>query len=63
MAKLYRKETAMEPSSKKLLGRARPGDVAHASVPYLPTLLDGLRAQEVIAAARRSEQERRWVDL
>ena len=41
----------------------RQGDVAHASVPHLPTLLDGLRAQEVIAAARRSEEERRWVDL
>ena len=40
----------------------RRGDVAHASVPHLPTLLDGLRAQEVIAAARRSEEERRWVD-
>jgi predicted dehydrogenase len=41
----------------------RRGDVAHASVPHLPTLLDGLRAQEVIAGARRSEQERRWVNL
>ena len=41
----------------------RQGDVAHASVPHLPTLLDGLRTQEVIAAARRSEEERRWVDL
>jgi len=41
----------------------RRGDVAHASVPHLPTLLDGLRAQEVIAAARRSEEERCWVSL
>jgi predicted dehydrogenase len=41
----------------------RRGDVAHAAVPHLPTLIDGLRAQEVIAAAQRSEQERRWVDL
>jgi predicted dehydrogenase len=41
----------------------RRGDVAHASVPHLPTLVDGLRAQEVIAAARLSEEERRWVNL
>ena len=41
----------------------RRGDVAHASVPHLPTFVDGLRAQEVITAARRSEDERRWVDL
>jgi predicted dehydrogenase len=41
----------------------RRGDVAHASVPHLPTLVDGLRAQEVIAAALRSEEERRWVKV
>jgi hypothetical protein len=29
----------------------------------LPTLVDGLRTQEVITAARRSEDERRWVDI
>lgn len=41
----------------------RRGDVAHASVPHLPTLEDGLRAQEVIEAAQRSEEQHRWVDL
>jgi predicted dehydrogenase len=41
----------------------RKGDVAHTSVPHLPTLADGLRAQEVIAAAQLSEAERRWVDI
>ena len=41
----------------------RRDDVAHASVPHLATLLDGLRAQEVIEAARRSEGERRWVNI
>jgi hypothetical protein len=41
----------------------RHGDLAHASVPHLPTLVDGLRAQEVIAAAQRSEQERCWVQV
>jgi predicted dehydrogenase len=41
----------------------RRGDVAHASVPHLPTLVDGLRAQEVIDAAMRTEAERCWVDV
>jgi predicted dehydrogenase len=41
----------------------RRGDVAHTYAPHLPTLVDGLRAQEVIVAARLSEAERRWVDL
>jgi predicted dehydrogenase len=41
----------------------RRGDVAHESVPYLPTLVDGLRAQEVIDAAMRSEAERCWVGV
>jgi predicted dehydrogenase len=41
----------------------RRGDVAHTSVPHLPTLDDGLRNQEIIAAARLSENERRWVGL
>ncbi|MCP4376550.1 MAG: Gfo/Idh/MocA family oxidoreductase, partial [bacterium] len=41
----------------------RRGDVAHATVPHLPTLDDGLRNQEIIAAARLSEKERRWVNL
>jgi predicted dehydrogenase len=41
----------------------RCGDVAHASVPHLPTLVDGVRAQEVIDAAKRSETERCWVQV
>ena len=41
----------------------RRGDLAHASVPCLPTLEDGLRTQEVIVAAMMSERERRWVDI
>jgi predicted dehydrogenase len=39
------------------------GDAGHSSVPHLPTLEDGLRVQETIAAARRSEEERRWVRI
>jgi hypothetical protein len=39
-------------------GDAGTGD---ATVPHLPTLIDGLRAQEVVDAARRSEEQRRWV--
>lgn len=41
----------------------RGGDVAHTSVPHLPSLEDGLRSQEVIVAARRLDQEGRWVAL
>jgi predicted dehydrogenase len=41
----------------------RRGDVAHRSVPRLSTLVDGLRAQEVIVATQLSEAERRWVDI
>ena len=41
----------------------RAGDVRHATVPHLPTIEDGLRAQEVIAAAERADAERRWVDV
>jgi predicted dehydrogenase len=41
----------------------RRGDTAHESVPHLPTFADGLRVQEIIAAAERSESERRWVNL
>ena len=43
------------------IAAVRRGDIAHASVPHLPTLVDGLRSQEVIAAARLAEDERRWV--
>lgn len=41
----------------------RSGDKEHTSVPCLPTFVDGLRTQEVIAAAQRAEAERRWVDF
>jgi len=41
----------------------RAGDVGHRTVPHLPTVADGLRAQEVVAAAERADAERRWVDL
>ena len=41
----------------------RQGDVAHESVPHLPTFADGLRVQQLIAAAERAESERRWVNL
>ena len=41
----------------------RRGDIAHESVPHLPTFSDGLRVQEIIAAAERSEAEHSWVDL
>ena len=41
----------------------RETDVAHESVPHLPTFADGLRVQELIAGAERSEAERRWVGL
>ena len=41
----------------------REEDVASESVPHLPTVEDGLRVQEFIAAAELAERERRWVDL
>ena len=39
----------------------RRGDVAHRSVPHLPTLTDGLRGEEIIAAARASDASGCWV--
>jgi hypothetical protein len=41
----------------------RAGDVAHASVPTLPSFADGLRLQEVFAAVERSHAQDRWVAL
>jgi predicted dehydrogenase len=41
----------------------RQGDVNHSSVPHLPTAVDGLRCQEIIAGARKSDEEMRWVSL
>ncbi|MCP4395940.1 MAG: hypothetical protein GY801_01320, partial [bacterium] len=42
--------------SHEFVKAVRRGDVAHATVPHLPTLDDGLRNQEIIAAARLSEK-------
>jgi predicted dehydrogenase len=41
----------------------RKGDVTHSIIPHLPSLEDGLRAQQVVAAAKQSERVRRWVVL
>ena len=41
----------------------RNNDKARATVPNLPTLLDGLKAQQVLSAAILSTSEYRWVDL
>jgi predicted dehydrogenase len=41
----------------------RQGDVNHTSIPHLATVVDGLRCQEIIAAARKSDEEMRWVSL
>ena len=46
-----------------LVTAVRAGDVAHATVPHLPHVADGLRAQEVVAAAERADTERRWIDI
>jgi predicted dehydrogenase len=36
-------------------------DIEHESVPHLATLTDGLRTEEIISAARRSNEARQWV--
>ena len=41
----------------------REDDQRHESFPSLAQLSDGLRTEEVIAAARRSSTERRWVSV
>jgi predicted dehydrogenase len=41
----------------------RRGDREHQTVPHLPTLLDGLRTEEIIAAARESDARREWVTV
>jgi predicted dehydrogenase len=41
----------------------RRGDIDHSSVPHLPTLTDGLRSEEIIAAARKSADEGGWVSV
>jgi predicted dehydrogenase len=41
----------------------RDRDIEHESVPDLAALADGLRTEEVIAAARRSSDARQWVTV
>jgi predicted dehydrogenase len=41
----------------------RSGDIAHATMPHLPTFEDGLRLQEIFTAVERADAENRWVDL
>jgi hypothetical protein len=36
----------------------RRGDAAHRSAPHLPSLTDGLRGEEIIAAARARQMRR-----
>jgi hypothetical protein len=48
---------------KDFIGAVRDGDREHIDHPNLPTLTDGLRTEEVIAAARLSSADRRWVTV
>ena len=48
---------------KDFIGAVRDGDLAHSDHPHLPALTDGLRTEEVIAAARQSSIDRRWVTV
>lgn len=41
----------------------RNGDTKQVSVPQLPTIVAGLRTQEVVEAAIRAEAERRWINI
>lgn len=41
----------------------RDRDIEHEGVPHLATLTDGLRTEEIISAARRSNQARQWVTV
>ena len=45
------------------VGAVRDNDQTLHNRPDLPTLTDGLRTEHVIAAARQSSAERRWVDI
>jgi predicted dehydrogenase len=45
------------------IGAVRNDDKDHKSHPSLPTLTDGLRTEEVIAAARRSSITRHWATV
>ena len=46
-----------------LVGAIRAGDVAHVTVPRLPSFADGVQLHEVFAAAERADAEGRWVGL
>ena len=48
---------------KDFIGAVRDGDLAHSNHPHLATLTDGLRTEEVIAAARQSSADLRWVTV
>jgi predicted dehydrogenase len=48
---------------KDFIEAVRDGDLAHIDHPHLPSLTDGLRTEEVIAAARQSSTDRRWVTV
>jgi predicted dehydrogenase len=41
----------------------RDRDIEHESVPHLATLTDGLRTEQIIAAARQSSDARQWVTV
>jgi predicted dehydrogenase len=45
------------------VGAVRDNDQTLHKQPDLPTLTDGLRTEQVIAAARQSNAARRWVDI
>ena len=45
------------------VGAVRDHDQTLHNRPNLPMLTDGMRTERVIAAARQSSAERRWVDI
>lgn len=45
------------------VGAVRDQDIEHESVPHLATLTDGLRTEQIIAAARQSSDARQWVTV
>jgi predicted dehydrogenase len=45
------------------VGAVRNNDQTLHKQPDLPTLTDGLRTEQVIAAARQSNAARRWIDI
>lgn len=45
------------------VGAVRDQDIEHESVPHLATLTDGLRTEQIIAAARQSSDARQWLTV